>query len=53
MKYKVYYNGWGIPVEAENKKQARHRAWQKFDDAYRTPYGDFMKGVEDVEEVSQ
>ena len=48
MYYKVYYNGWGIAVEADNLKQARHRAWQKFDDAYPTKYGDFMRGIEDV-----
>lgn len=53
MKYKVYYNGWEISVKADNKKQARHRAWQEFNDAYPTPYGDFMRDIEDVEEVSE
>lgn len=50
MTYKVYYNGWGISTDATNAKQARHKAWQKFNDAYPTPYGDFMRGIEDVRE---
>lgn len=49
--YKVCYNGWVIDVTAEHKKQARHKAWQKFNDTYPTPYGDFMRGIEDVQEV--
>ncbi len=51
MTYRVYYNGCGINVEAENKKQARHKAWMKFTEAYPTKYGDFMMNIEDVSEV--
>lgn len=49
MKYKVWYNGWGINVEADNVKQARHRAYVKFNDYYPTQYGTFMRGIEEVE----
>ncbi len=48
-KYLVWYNGWGIKVEAENVKQARHKAYVKFNEAYPTQYGTFMKGIEEVE----
>lgn len=48
MNYIVRYNGWGIQVTADNKKQARHRAWVKFNEAYPTPYGDFMRNIEEV-----
>lgn len=53
MKYKVWYNGWGISVEAENIKQARHRAYVQFNEVYPTPYGDFMRGIEGVEPESE
>lgn len=48
MLYIVRYNGWRIEIEAASIKQARHRAWVKFNDTYPTPYGDFMRGIEDV-----
>lgn len=50
MPYKVWYNGWGIQVTADSKKQARHRAWVKFNEAYPTPYGEFMQNIEEVSE---
>lgn len=50
MNYIVRYNGWGIHVAADNKKQARHRAWVKFNEVYPTPYGDFMRNIEEVSE---
>ena len=50
MFYKVWYNGWGIQVTADNKKQARHRAWVKFNEIYPTPYGEFMQNIEEVSE---
>ena len=48
--YIVHYNGWGIRVSAKNGKQARHRAYVKFTETYPTKYGDFMRGIESVEE---
>lgn len=48
-KFIVWYNGWKIEVDAESKKQARHRAWVKFNDAYPTSYGTFMRNIENVE----
>jgi len=50
MNYIVRYNGWGIHVEANSEKQARHRAWVKFSEAYSVPYGDFMRNIEEVSE---
>lgn len=50
MNYIVRYNGWGIRVTADNKKQARHRAWVKFNETYPTHYGDFMRNIEEVSE---
>lgn len=50
MIYIVRYNGWGIRVTADNKKQARHRAWVKFSEVYSTPYGEFMQNIEEVSE---
>ena len=47
-KYVVWYNGWGITVEATNIKQARHRAYLKFNETYPTQYGAFMQGIEEV-----
>lgn len=51
--YKVWYNGWGIEVEATTIKQAKHRAYIKFNEAYPTSYGQFMKGIEEVVVVNQ
>lgn len=48
--YVVRYNGWKIEVTADNKKQARHRAWVKLSDAYSVPYGEFMQNIEEVSE---
>ncbi len=52
MKYIVSYNGWGITVEAENPKQARHKAYIKFNESYPTQYGTFMRGIEEVSEAN-
>jgi len=46
--YTVEYDGWLINVVASSIKQARHRAWMKFNEAYPTPYGKFMSGITDV-----
>ena len=51
-RYTVWYNGWGITVEADNIKQARHRAYVKFNETYPTKYGLFMQGIEEVSKVS-
>lgn len=48
-KYNVYYNGWRIEVDANSIKQARHRAYVKFNETYHTRYGEFMSGIESVE----
>jgi hypothetical protein len=50
-KYIIWYNGWGITVEATNEKQARHRAYVKFNETYPTQYGVFMQGIEEVSRV--
>lgn len=52
MNFIVMYNGWEIRVTADNKKQARHRAWVKFSDAYPVSYGEFMQNIEEVSEES-
>ena len=46
--YTVEYDGWLINVVAGSIKQARHRAWLIFNEAYPTPYGKFMSGITDV-----
>lgn len=46
--YTVEYDGWLINVVASSIKQARHRAWLKFNEEYPTPYGKFMSGITDV-----
>lgn len=46
--YTVEYDGWLIDVVAGSIKQARHRAWLKFNEAYPTSYGKFMSGITDV-----
>nr|DAT88440.1 MAG TPA: hypothetical protein [Caudoviricetes sp.] len=48
MNYIVEYDGWQINVVAGSIKQARHRAWLKFNEIYSTPYGKFMSGITDV-----
>lgn len=48
MNYIVRYNSWGIHVTADNKKQARHRAWVKVREFYIISYGDFMRNIEEV-----
>lgn len=47
--YIVWYNGWGIKVSADNVKQARHKAYVKFNETYPTNYGDFMRLIESVD----
>jgi hypothetical protein len=51
-KYIVWYNGWGIEVKAETIKQARHRAYVKFNKKFPVSYGEFMQGIEEVNKVS-
>lgn len=51
--YKVRYDGWAIRVMAENKKQARHKAYLQFNDAFPVKqYGDFMRNIEGVEKIN-
>ena len=50
-KYCVSYNGWNIEVEADNPKQARHRAYVKVSEVYMISYGDFMRNIEGVAEI--
>ena len=52
MNYVVWYNGCKIEVTADDKKQARHKAWLKFTDAYPVPYGEFMQNIEEVSDAN-
>lgn len=48
--YTVVYNDWCIHVSARDKKQARHKAWEKFNNDFPVPYGNFMCNIHSVEE---
>jgi len=51
--YEIEYNGWHVHVDAGYPKQARHRAWVKFNETYPIDYGDFMRGITGISEVDR